>query len=625
MNSVIGLLRYVYVLAVSIFLVLSVSVISVEAAPPSLPQTFIDTTYSPPAGNVVTVNAGGNLQTAINNAQPGDTIVLQAGAVFNGAIHLPNKTGSGWIYIRSSNYANLPAPGKRVGPVDAANMPKIVVSPGAASAIDAQSGAHHYRFIGVEVKPLTGYFVFNLISIGNGETAAANLPHDIVFDRCYVHGDPAVGGRRGVAMNGASVAVIDSYLSDFKEMGADSQALWSGNSPGPLKIANNYLEGSGENVMFGGADPSIANLVPSDIEVRGNYFFKPLSWIGSSWTVKNLLEFKNARRVLVEGNRFENNWAAAQQGLSLLITPRNQDGTAPWCATQDITIRRNVFINLGQGFNISGDDDLFPSQRTARIAITDNLIHVTGLNGSAGRLFQIIRGPSDVSIEHNTGFLTVSVVFAENNPRADQFVFRNNLTTYGQYGVAGTGTGLGTPTLNAYFSNWLFTKNVLIGGSASASAYPAGNFFPTDLNSVGFVDHLNGNYRLSASSPYKNAGTDGQDIGADFDALNAATSCALTGQCAAAPVQIVTSTLPNAVWHRRFEQNLQASGGSGNYLWSVSAGSLPPGLLLDAGTGLLSGRVRTKGSWNFTVTARDAQNASVSGERSFTLVVRMHF
>lgn len=623
MNSVIGLQRYVYVLAVSILLfALSVSITGVQAAPPSLPQTYIDTAYSPPSGNIITVNAGGNLQAAINNAQLGDTIVLQAGAIFNGPIRLPNKTGSGWIYIRSSNYADLPGPGNRVGPADGANMPKIIVSQGGASALNTQSGAHHYRFIGIEFRAAAGYFVFNLINIGSNETTVASLPNNITFDRCYIHGDPNVGGRRGIAMNGASVAVIDSYISDFKEAGADSQALWSGNSPGPLKIANNYLEGSGENVMFGGADPSIPNLVPSDIEIKGNYFFKPLSWIGTSWTVKNLLEFKNARRVLVEGNRFENNWAAAQNGLSLLITPRNQDNTAPWSATQDITIARNVFINLGQGFNISGDDDLFPSQRTARIAIRDNLIHVTGLNGSAGRLFQIIRGPIDVSIEHNTGFVPTSVIFAENNPRADQFAFLNNLITYGQYGVIGTGTGPGTATFNAYFSNWSFTKNVLIGGSGAT--YPVGNFFPADLNSVGFVDHLAGNYRLSAASPYRNAGTDGRDIGADIDAMTAATACSLTGQCAAAPMQIVTTGLPDPVRFRHYEQILQGSGGSGTYVWSVSGGSLPSGLRLDTASGTIRGRTKQKGAWSFTITARDSQNTTLTASRAYSINSRLY-
>ncbi|NOT47876.1 MAG: hypothetical protein HOP17_09040 [Acidobacteria bacterium] len=587
---------------------------------PNLPQVFIDTTYSPPAGTTITVNAGGNLQTAINGAQPGDTIVLQAGAIFTGPFRLPNKTGNGWIYIRSSAYSNLPAPGNRVGPTDAANMPKIIVTQGGATALEAQSGAHHFRFVGIEFRPAAGYFVFNLVNIGNSETTTSALPNNITFDRCYIHGDPAVGGRRGIAMNGSSVAVIDSYVADFKEAGADSQALWSGNSPGPIKIANNYLEGSGENVMFGGSDPSIPNLVPSDIEIRGNHFFKPLSWIGSSWTVKNLLEFKNARRVIVEGNRFENNWAAAQQGLSLLITPRNQDNTAPWSATQDITISRNIFINLGQGFNISGDDDLFPSQRTGRIAIRDNLINVTGLSGSAGRLFQIIRGPADVSIEHNTGFVTTSVLFAENNPRSDQFTFLNNLTTYGMFGVAGTGTGPGTATLNAYFSNWSFLKNVLIGGGSAAS-YPAGNFFPADLGSVGFVDQPGGNYRLSAASPYKNAGTDGRDIGADIDAMNAATACALNGQCAAAPMQINTTSLPDPVRFRHYSHDLQATGGSGTYSWSVS-GNLPPGLRLDAGG--IRGRAKLKGFWSFTITVQDTQNAALTASRTYSLNSRLY-
>ena len=50
-------------------------------------------------------------------------------------------------------------------------------------------------------------------------------------------------------------AVIDSYLSEAHVVGFDSQAICGVNGPGPFKIVNNYLEGSGENVMFGGADP----------------------------------------------------------------------------------------------------------------------------------------------------------------------------------------------------------------------------------------------------------------------------------------------------------------------------------------------------------------------------------
>ena len=199
---------------------------------PSPPQSFMDTTYSAPTGHTLAVDTGGDFQTAINNAALGDTIVLQAGATFTGAFTLPNKTtGSGWIYIRSSAYTSLPAPGTRVSIADAANMATIAVGANTGAAIQTSAGAHHYRFVGIEFKPVANAFVYNLVNVGNGETSLANLPHDITFDRCYIHGDPAKGGRRGVAMNGARIAVIDSHVSDFKEVGADTQALWTYNSP----------------------------------------------------------------------------------------------------------------------------------------------------------------------------------------------------------------------------------------------------------------------------------------------------------------------------------------------------------------------------------------------------------
>ncbi|RPI72553.1 MAG: hypothetical protein EHM38_01740, partial [Geobacteraceae bacterium] len=165
---------------------------SFAATLPTLPQTYIDTTYSPPSGNTITVNSGDDLQTALNNAQLGDTIVLQAGATFTGPCTLPNKTsGSGWIYIRSGNYFSLPAPGTRVAASDGSNMPKIVATSGGVYAITTVANSHHYRFVGIEFKPVPGNFVYNLINIGNNETSTALLPNNIVFDRCYIHGDPS--------------------------------------------------------------------------------------------------------------------------------------------------------------------------------------------------------------------------------------------------------------------------------------------------------------------------------------------------------------------------------------------------------------------------------------------------
>ncbi len=523
--------------------------LSRAATLPESPRVFIDTTYSAPSGNTITVNAGGNLQAALNNAQLGDTIVLQAGATFTGPFTLPNKTtGAGWIYVRSSALASLPAPGTRVSPTDAANMPKIVVSDQVGATLQTSAGAHHFRFTGIEFKPVAGKFVYTLIDIGGATSVLSNLPTDITFDRCYIHGDPTVGGRRGVAMNGVAVAVVDSYVADFKEVGADTQALWTYNSPGPLKIVNNYLEASGENFMAGGADPAIANLVPSDIEIRRNHFLKPLAWIGSPWLVKNLLEFKNAQRVLVEGNVLENNWPAGQNGFGFLITPRNQDGNAPWSATRDITVRYNKLLNVGQGMNISGRDGNYPSQETQRVLVENNLVVVTRLQNADGRIFQVIAGPLDLTIRHNTALITVAggtTAFVENVPAAASFDFRDNLLTNGVYGFLGTGTGPGTPTLTAYFSNYTFSKNAFIGPfTGGMGTYPAGTLFPAGPTAVGFVDYAGGNYRLSPASPYKSAATDGKDLGADLDALDAAIACATCAPVASPPPPVADTTPP---------------------------------------------------------------------------------
>src|SRR5437879_495700 len=211
---------------------------------PALPQVTVDTTYVPPTGRTIAVAAGGDVQAALNSANFGDVVTLAAGATFTGPFTLPAKTGIGWVIVRSSAADSaLPPLGTRITPASAPLMPKIVVGAG-GSAIQTASGAHHYRFIGIEVRPLPSAVVVLLVRLGSGESDPALLPHDIVFDRCYVHGDPAVGTMRGIVLDCARAAVIDSYVTDIKHMTTDATAVWSSNGPGPFKISNCYLAGT---------------------------------------------------------------------------------------------------------------------------------------------------------------------------------------------------------------------------------------------------------------------------------------------------------------------------------------------------------------------------------------------
>jgi hypothetical protein len=501
--------------------------VSLAAALPIPPLTF-DTTYAAPTGTTINVSAGGDLQAALNKAQLGDTIVLQAGATFTGPFTLPNKTsGSGWIYVVSGNLASLPAPGNRVGPDNAVNMPKIV-APGYGFAIQTVKGSHHFRFAGIEFTPVSGAYVYQVVTIGNTDTSPATLANHIVFDRCYVHPAAGQNARRGIEIDGAYVAVVDSYVAGFKDT-SDSQALWAYNTTGPLKIVDNYLEAAGENILFGGADSKAASLLPADIQISNNYFFKPLSLMSTpTISTKNLLEFKAATRVVANGNTLENNPVASQDGFALLVTPRNQDGTAPWSMTSDIAITNNVFINVASGINLLGMDNHYPnpSLMTTRLLIRNNVISVTGLGGGGGRGFDVSGGGSNYTIDHNTIIDATAppvstgseLSMAESTPKVSNFAFTNNLATQTAYGFFGSGVGEGTAALNGNFTSWTFAKNVIV--NAKATIYPAGNFFPASLAAVQFANYLSGDYSLAAGSPYKSAGTDGLDIGANLSATS---------------------------------------------------------------------------------------------------------
>ena len=88
--------------------------------------------------------------------------------------------------------------------------------------------------------------------------------------------------RRGedlqAALNAAHVTIRDSYISDCKGVGMDTQAIGGWNGPGPYGIENNYLKAAGENVLFGGTDPAIPNLVPDGIAFRRNHVSRSSSW-----------------------------------------------------------------------------------------------------------------------------------------------------------------------------------------------------------------------------------------------------------------------------------------------------------------------------------------------------------
>ena len=89
---------------------------------------------------------------------------------------------------------------------------------------------------------------------------------------------------------------------------------------------------------------------------------------------------------------------------------------------------------------------------------------------------------------------------------------------------------------------------------------------------------------------------------------------------AAAPVITVSpSTLPGGSVGTVYSQTATASGGTAPYTYAVTTGALPVGLSLNPGTGAISGTPTAGGTFNFSVTATDAN--SYTGTRNFTQVI----
>jgi hypothetical protein len=481
-------------------------------------------TAAGPSGRQVSVAAGGDLQAALNAARAGDTIVLARGAIYIGNFTLPVRSdASGIVTIRTEGDQGLPGDGERITPDAAAPLAKLR-SPNSSPALATAPATRGWSLLLLELQANKDG-VGDIVTLGNGsktQSALDQVPSDLTLDRLYVHGDPERGQKRGIALNSARTTIKGCYISDIKAIGQDSQAILGWNGPGEYVIENNYLEAAGENLMFGSADPSIPDLVPTKIVVRDNHLSKPLAWREASaprWQIKNLFELKNARQVLVEHNVMERSWPQAQTGYALLFTVRNQDGGCPWCVVEDVEFRHNLIRQASGGIQILGSDDAHPSRQTSRLRIHDNVFD--GIDrkpwGGDGFFLVLTRGPREVTIDHNTiiqgesaGLINIS------DGLTPAFTLTNNLASHGDYGIKGSDHAVGNDSIAAYLPGAVITGNVIAGGSGAS--YPKGNRFPiVSAFRRQFAAFDRHDFRLIERSDWRGAATDGRDVGANLD------------------------------------------------------------------------------------------------------------
>jgi hypothetical protein len=547
--------------------------------PAELPRTcyYTGINGTPSPGKQIRVSPRADLGAMVGQAKCGDTLLLPAGASFE-VKELPAKNCDGQHYITvrtDTPDSKLPPEGTRITPAWAgvANLPgrpQYAQPAGGAAKLMATlvvtrpPGAvvgDHIRFIGVE---WTSDPTLNIGRLVSGDGA-----DHVILDRNWLHPAPGAEVGKGIVMSHGArfIAVINSYINGLNCVArsgkcTDATAIGGGNGDlptGTFKIVNNFLEASGENILFGGAPASVN---PTDIEIRRNHLFKPLVWkrgeagftpapSGDPYIVKNNFELKNAQRVLFEANLLEGSWGGfSQTGFSVALSPKNQGNKCPKCQVTDITIRYSRIRNVAGVLVIAnvrsdaGGSTIDGGRYSIHDLVADN-VHDRDYAGPGVFLVMLVADPPlhDVQMDHITAFVPGPLMsLLAKNTKIDNFSLTNSVFAIGgrRPGLASAGGGpdsCATKTqtkgaeavLSACFSNYKFDHNLVITDSGR---WPSGTIVASP-GSAGIRDLKDGvakDPRLCREkmagcpkvSPGAGAAPGGRDLGADMDAVEAA-------------------------------------------------------------------------------------------------------
>jgi outer membrane biosynthesis protein TonB len=466
-------------------------------APPSngaafaeLPRDTVSIAVPAPTRTINVVS----LQAAFDTAKTGDRLLIPSRTTVTSPT-FRSTARTGWVTIQGTDTTS--------------EITQVIG--GEVSAVNIASQAHHIQFLGplkITTRTSTTNAMFRSY---NGETTVAQVPHHIIVNGVIFDPDTNVL-RRCIWPDGAFMAVVNSTLRNCGSRSGDAQGIFIANGPGPYRFEHNYIEGSHQCFMSGGGDPSIPNSIPSDVVFRYNTCVKQLFWHYSGTPpnqtyngvrqrqVKTIFETKNVRRLLVEGNVFRNVWSDAQVGFCALLKSGNQDWTAPWSQSLDITFRYNRCVNVASGLNLAAQQQ--GAVPMARVSAYDNAFDSLSTVGGEGKGFQVLDDVRDVILMHNTVSNTTNDAFSFDGLAGIRTVIQANVVPHGDFGVKGSGSSDGLPTIARWMPGGLFQWNAIVG-APDCSLYPA-----TTL--------------CKLSSPLPLA-PDGKALGADTSKVNAAT------------------------------------------------------------------------------------------------------
>jgi hypothetical protein len=355
----------------------------------------------PPPPQIVTVPSGGDIAAAFAAGLP---VHLEAGGEYGG--------------VTLQSFASLYGNGAHIHGV---GRPALSLAPAAVSVY-------------AENLTCTSDYRSEVVQLGDA-TAAQNtiklVPDAITIVNVTV---PTHRGKRGFAIHATDVLLENCSAFDVWDPGlADSQGIWIHNTPGSISIIGGTFEAASENIMVGGDSVKIPGNTPTGILIDGVTLQKPLGWQtdGTNRAVKNLLELKASRNVVIRNCVLDGTWTASQShGCAFVFTPKNAN------IVDGVLVEDCVVRNAGALVQLMGlDYNTVTPQATRNIVFRRVQFTLSKAQfGGLGGLTTMTGGMKDVIFDQCSG-----------THDGSQMVISDSSATYGQQGPV-TITGCTMPT-----------------------------------------------------------------------------------------------------------------------------------------------------------------------------------
>lgn len=329
-----------------------------------------------------------------------------------------------------------------------------------------------------------------------------------------------------------------------------------------VNITGNPIPAAADKIRWNG-------LLPNNIRIKQNIFAHYPSWatfLDGETSGKGYLEVKACAD---QGNGpciFDGNIFTGDNGPT--VTVRNQAGDFCWVSLDGLTFSNNVWEDSQRIFT-TYLRDTSPTPKSRNVNWTNNLIlGVSGMvsNYPGGEFSANTGGGINTSFVHNTVAWNKTHTPGMTLSSWHNFINFFNITT----------NGVNPPGGNT-MENFTFKDNIIpmgqnscFGGTSITDCWPAAtvntnvfinvdNHDPSNMNAwwlttfpsntlitsyspVQFINPMSdlgagsgANYAVANTSPYKNAASDGTDIGVNMSLVNAALGFTYSGAAVSSP------------------------------------------------------------------------------------------